>query len=247
MVKDTLPPIPALKPIEKTRISDQVVVQLTNLILEGAFKPGEKLPPERELAAQLYINRTSLREALRRMETMGLIQVKPGYGVFVKNPDTSSGLDFVKFLIENGIGLDKNMIRSLAEIRRIFAKEIIHLAAERIDKQGLERLQEIVDNYPDQATAERLSGEHDFAFFHEIARATGNKVFVFMLNTIREVIERMSAVYLQVEGEPRIAADLYAKIVEAFRAKDPERAVALFQQQVDRDDQALSKLLEGMK
>lgn len=236
----------ALKPIQKSRISDEVVVQLTHLILDGSFPVNRKLPPERELARQLSINRTSLREALRRLETMGLIKVRPGDGIFVQDPSTHSGIEFVQFLLSSGIGLDKRLIMDMAEIRKIFATAMIELACERINNDSLSALQEIVDRFPREATPERLSGELDFAFFREIAQATQNKVFIYILNTIKDLMQKMSGVFYQVEDGPEVAANLYRGLVDAIRARDKQRAVSLFLDQAKRDDERLAQMLEGM-
>ena len=134
------PNIPEFEPVKRARVADSVLVQLVNLILCGEFPAGRLLPPERDLAQRLGVNRTSLREALRRMEAMGLISVRQGHGVTVRDHSVSATLEFVKFLVCSGLGLDKGFIKSLEETRRIFALQIIELAAERIDAQGVARL-----------------------------------------------------------------------------------------------------------
>jgi len=236
---------PVLRPVRKSRVSDEVLVQLTNLILEGAFNPGDKLPAERELAGRLAVNRTSLREALRRMESMGLVQIKPGDGVFVLDHNMSTGLEFLKFLLASGIGLDLNLIRDLAEIRRVFAVGMIELAAKNLDDEILVELQRIVDEYPSHDEARRLAGDADFEFFFALARATGNKVFIYMLNTIRDVFRRMSVLYYQVQGDPGTAAGTYGEIVDALRDRDAVRAVQVFEERMRLDDELLSKIMEN--
>lgn len=235
---------PIIKPVQKRRISHQVVIQLTNLILDGAFMVGSRLPAERDLAGQLSVNRTSLREALRCMESMGLLQIRPGDGIFVQDYNSHSGLEFIGFLLSNGIGLDKKLLLDLAEVRRIFAVEMIQLAAERIDADALSALDEIVRQYPREASQVRLTGELDFRFFQEIAKASRNKIFLFMFNTIREVFQRVSVLYYVVEGRPELTARLYGELVDALRSKNANRAVALFKKQMEQDDQLLSKFLE---
>lgn len=237
--------MPQLRPVRKTRVSDEAVVQLANLIISGQFAVGEKLPSERELAAQLAINRTSLREALRRLEEMGLLIIRPGEGNFVQDYGVFSGLEFLKFIFTNGVGLDKEFVVSLAEIRRLSARDLIELAAERADAQNIARLREVVKNYPREATSERLSGYSDWAFFYEVAKASKNKAFLYLMNSVRSLFEKVSAFYFQVEGDPVIAADLYQAVVDAIAVHDKARAVSLFDEQMKKDDQQLLRLLEG--
>ncbi|MDP8225583.1 MAG: FadR/GntR family transcriptional regulator [Candidatus Lernaella stagnicola] len=226
-----------IKPVRRTRVSDEVVVQLTHLILDGQFTPDQKLPAERELARQLGINRTSLREALRRLETMGLLRIRPGDGVFVRDTNTAAGLEFVKFLLENGIGLDTQLILNLAESRRIVGAEMIRLAAARITPEQLAALETIVADYPRDDPAARA--EADFAFFHQVAQATGNLVFVYLLNTLRDVVEKMSGVYMQAVGDPANAVKLYAGLIEAFGRRDGKKAARLFDRRAAADDRKL--------
>jgi len=238
---------PQFKPIRKNRIADEVVVQLTHHIIEGVYRPGDQLPPERELAARFAINRTSLREALRRLETLGLLQVRPGDGVFVQDHRTHSGLEFVKYLLESGIGLDKKMILDVAEIRRTFTVQMLELAAERRTAESLEALRVIVDRYPYQDAAARRNGELDFAFWREIAKATGNMVFIYLLNTIQEVVLKMSGLYFQLEADPQLAADLYRRLLKALRRGNKKQAAAVFMKRALDDDRRLAATLEDMK
>ena len=232
-----------LMPIKKTRVSDEVVVQLTNLILSGEYGVGEKLPPERELAAELSITRTSLREALRQIERMGLVSVRQGDGIYVQDHTLSTGLEFVQFLVSEGIELDREFILSLDEARRIFATAMVELAAQRIDEESLGRLQEVVEGFPREVTAEFLSGEWDFRFFHEIARATKNMAFVYMLNSIRPFFTILRRIYTPLDESPAEVADLNAQVVEALKAKDATRAVSLVEERMKRDEKKLAELL----
>lgn len=233
-----------LMPVKKTRVSDEVVVQITNLILSGEYEVGEKLPPERELAGELSITRTSLREALRQLERMGLVSVRQGDGIYVQDHTLSTGLEFVQFLISEGIELDKKFILSLDEVRRIFATAMVELAAQRIDEESLGRLQEVVEGFPREAVPEFLSGEWDFRFFHEIARASKNKVFVYMLNSIRPFFTILRRLYTPLDESPAEVANLNAKVVEALKAKDAKRAVSLVEERMRRDEEMLTSLLD---
>ena len=237
----------ALKPIRKARISDAVVVQLTDLILSGEYGPGDKFPPERELAGDLSITRTSLREALRQLERMGLVSVRQGDGIYVQDHTVNAGLDFVHFIISHGLRLDRAFILSLDEARRVFATAMVELAAERIDEESLARLEAVVEAFPRTATSEFLSGEWDFKFFHEIARASRNRVFVYMLNTIKDTFAVLRRIYTPLDESPAEVADLNARVVAALEAGDAVAAVALVDGRMKQDQEKLSEILEEMQ
>lgn len=233
-----------LKPVKKTRVADDVVEQLVRSILSGQYAVGEKLPPERELAARLSITRTSVREALRQLEGMGLLHVRPGDGIYVQDHQTGATLEFVRLLLSSGVGMDPALVLGIEEVRRIFAVKMMELAADRIDEEGLERLQDIVDRFPRENTPELLSGEWDFRFFHEIARATQNRLFVYMLNTIKDVFGQLRWLYSRLDEALDNVADLNRRIVDALRAGDGKKAVSLVEKRMRQDSELLAGLLE---
>ncbi len=228
-----------INPVNRSRVSDQILVQLTNLILDGTYPPGSKLPPERQLAMQFEVNRASLREALRRLESMGMIYVRQGGGIYVQDYNSHSGLGFVSFLLENGMQLDFSLIRDLAEMRILFGKIMITLAAERMNAESLCALEAILEQIRGAGPTERQSGDLDFAWYHQLALATQNRIFVFILNTIREVMRKVISIYFQVENNLQSSINLYQNLLAALRVGDTEHALRLFEEQARHDDALL--------
>ena len=231
-----------ISPVSRNRVSDEILVQLTHLILDGAFQPGDKLPPERELASRFGVNRASLREALRRLESMGMVLIRQGGGIFVRDYATHAGLEFVSFLIEHGIHLDAKLILDLAEMRIIVGKMILSLAVQRMDDDALDAFEAIVERVANADAGERQSGELDFAIYYKLAEATQNRIFVFILNTVREVMKKVITVYFQVGDNLDTSVELYRGLLAALRAKDEKQALELFEQQARRDDALLTGL-----
>jgi len=184
-MESPLNPVSGIAPVKRNRVADQVLAQLVNLIVSGQYLPGQKLPPERTLSDTMGVNRTSLREALRRLEAMGLITVRQGDGITVQDQSLNATLEFVKFLVSAGLSLDRKFILSLEETRRLFAIQMIRLAADRMDQESRERLNAVIADFPKEMSQDLLSGEWDYRLFLEIARATKNTVFVCYLNSIR--------------------------------------------------------------
>ncbi|MFN7952527.1 MAG: FadR/GntR family transcriptional regulator [bacterium] len=225
-----------LTPLKRSRVSDDVLAQLVDRILAGDFASGQRLPPERELAQQLGVNRTSVREALRQLESMGLVRIRQGDGIYVKDRELDPTLAFLHFISSTGTGLDARFVMSLDEIRRIFALAMVELAAERVDDEGLARLEAVLERYPRDDTQQLLLGEWDFRFFREIARATGNPIFVYLMNTVREIFGQLRGIYLELdEREQQSVAELNGELLAALKDHDPRRAVAVLQARMDRD------------
>ena len=235
-----------ITPVKKSRISNQVVVQLTRMILSGEFEAGAKLPTERDLAPMLSVTRTTLREALRRMETMGLICVRQGDGIYVQDHTINLTIEFVKFLVESGLGLDREFILSLEETRRIFATKIIELAAERVNQDSLDRLDKLVAECPEAGSPELLSGDWDFRFYREIAIASGNRVLLYMFNSFKDFFGITRWLYSQLdEKQEESLAELNARLVRALRNGDKKKAVKLVEQRMKQDEAALKIMLDS--
>src|SRR2546426_11618877 len=91
-----------LRPVGKQRVAEEIVEQLRSPILKGSFAPGDKLPPERKLAEELGVNRASLREAIKKLEHIGLVKTRQGEGTRVLDWMQTASLELVRHLVERG-------------------------------------------------------------------------------------------------------------------------------------------------
>jgi DNA-binding FadR family transcriptional regulator len=175
-----------LKPVEKQRVAEEIAEQLRSLILNGQYPPGSKLPPERELSKRLRVNRASLREALKKLEHLGLVRIRQGDGTRVQNFMETGGIELVQHLLPLAGGKPE-LIRDLLEFRRIFGREIARLAASRSanDKDGLTKLRALADKADHTAGAAELF-DLDFDFYVAIAAMSGNQVMLLLINTVRD-------------------------------------------------------------
>ena len=175
-----------LKPVEKQRVAEEVAEQLRSLILGGQYPPGSKLPPERELSKRLRVNRASLREALKKLEHLGLVRIRQGDGTRVQNFMETGGIELVQHLLPLAGGKPE-LIRDLLEFRRIFGRELARLAATRSAKNGdgLAKLKGLADR-ADQVTGALELFDLDFDFYVALAQMSGNQVMLLLINTVRD-------------------------------------------------------------
>src|SRR5688572_5887834 len=135
-----------LRPVGRPRGAHEIVSQLRELILGGTFAVGDKLPPERELAEQLGVNRGSLREAIKSLEIIGLVRTRQGDGTRVTDFMRTAGIELVShLLLRGGDAPDLNLLGEVLEFRVTFGRECARLAAERATPEGLERLREVME------------------------------------------------------------------------------------------------------
>jgi len=219
--------------------SNDVFRSLLEAVLSGRYAPGEKLPPQRALAADLDVTMGTLREALKRLEQMGLIAVRHGDAMRVRDWREHGGLDVVAHLAlgstrsgESG----SSVLADVFEARGLMLQEIAALAATRRSEAHARRLGELAALLAQSGTAasaQRL----DFAFFTEVAEAAGNLVFVLILNSIRELYFA-HAERLPVTARPAELAPLYEHAAAAIGARRPAAArhavAALAQRQRER-------------
>lgn len=175
-----------LKPVEKQRVAEEIAEQLRSLILGGQYPPGSKLPPERELSKRLRVNRASLREALKKLEHLGLVRIRQGDGTRVQNFMETGGIELVQHLLQVAGGKPE-LIRDVLEFRRIFGRELARMAATRIrdSQEGLAKLRALADR-ADQVTGALELFELDFEFYVVMAQSSGNQVMLLMINTVRD-------------------------------------------------------------
>src|SRR5688572_17768131 len=153
-----------LKPVEKQRVAEEIAEQLRSLILTGQYPPGSKLPPERELSKRLRVNRASLREALKKLEYLGLVRIRQGDGTRVQNFMETGGIELIQHLLPLASGAHPELIRDMLEFRRIFGREVARLAAFRAAPDGLRKLAMLADKADGAASALELF-EIDFEFY----------------------------------------------------------------------------------
>lgn len=171
-------------PIKNTKVYEQVVEQIKLMIMEGSLKKGDKLPAERDLAEQLQVSRASVREALRTLDVIGLVESRHGAGNFIKESFENSLFEPMSmiFLLEKGTPFE------IFEFRRMLEVEAAVLAAERISKEEVEALGLLLNKIKDCNDEER-SITLDKEFHFTIARASKNFLIINILQVISELID----------------------------------------------------------
>lgn len=172
------------KPIKNTRIYEQIVEQIQNMIIDGTLKQGDKLPSERDLAESLRVSRPSVREALRALEIIGITEARQGEGSFIK-------VNFDKSLFEPlsvVFMLSKGKSKDVLELRSILEIETVALAAVRITEEELKELEEVIIQMK-TTEEETINAVVDKAFHYRIAQASKNILIVNMLNAISSLID----------------------------------------------------------
>lgn len=177
--------LPDIEPLEREqRLYERVVERLLARIQEGAWRSGDRLPPERDLAEAFGVSRTVIREAVKTLEARGVLETQTGSGVYVRSPDSamvSRSLHmYLQLLDQDGIDL------RLAEIRRVLEVEIAALAAIRSSPEERQELRRLCQEMRKHAGSPRVLAEMDFQFHLLLAEATRNELFGILLSPVIE-------------------------------------------------------------
>jgi GntR family transcriptional repressor for pyruvate dehydrogenase complex len=226
-------------------VSEQVFATLLEALLCGRYAPGEKLPRQRELAADLDVTLGSLREALKRLEQMGLIEVRHGDATRVRDWRQSGGLDVLAHLLFRGGTVDGSVLEDVLEARALMLRELAALAAERRSDDDAARITALARDFAAHPQDAVAAAYVDFAFFTAITAAAGNLVFVLILNAIRDLYLGHIAL-VPVTAEPRALAPLYDDLAAAIERADADHARVVAYDLACRQRDLVRAALQGL-
>jgi GntR family transcriptional repressor for pyruvate dehydrogenase complex len=163
-----------LEPISAGRMSGKIVAQISDLIRKGKLGPGDSLPPERELATTFGVSRVTVRDALRVLEVLGLVEIRVGSagGAFVTAPSP----EVLGQSLSNILMMRSYSPEEIAEVRLVIELGILDLVIERITEQDLEELRSMCEESAKRLEEGEYSSELSFAFHSRLARCANNTV-----------------------------------------------------------------------
>jgi GntR family transcriptional regulator, transcriptional repressor for pyruvate dehydrogenase complex len=212
--------------ISRASLSDHIVEQMTDQISRGALKTGERIPSEKRLCQQFGVGRTSVREALRSLSAMGILETRVGDGTFVaKDGDRAMERSF-----HWGLLMNPRTVENLIETRLMLESQTAFLAAARATPKDLDDVQDAIRTMEASLADPREYLEHDLQFHMIVARATQNSILQNLLNTTRGYLQAWIAETLsRVSGDisakrARLSITQHKRIVRALRNKDSHSA-----------------------
>jgi GntR family transcriptional repressor for pyruvate dehydrogenase complex len=203
------------------RLYEQIVNQVEERIVSGELNPGDKLPPERELAKQFGVSRTAVREAIRALALKGLIAVYPGRGTFVIDSTSIAVRDSIDMLIKIG---RMDSITALVEVREILEPGIAALAAKRATSEQISVMQQSVDVMEDSMNDPDIFVEADLDFHLTLAQATNNALIPALLDSLIDLLREHRMRAATVEGALERGQPYHKTIIDAIERNDEEDA-----------------------
>ena len=208
------------KRIKHIRVSDEIVNQLKSLISEGILKPGNQLPPERELIKEFGVSRPTLREALRSLIAMGFLEGKQTKRTFVKSVISGRMQDPISFLIKT----DTQKIFDLIEVRKAMEAWSAFHAAQRATQEDIKQLESTIEEMK-AAYEKGRSWEKEDADFHlAIAQATHNTIQTHIMSTIYDLLRESVARVFTDRAKVKKLLYQHYRIFSAIKNHSPEKA-----------------------
>jgi GntR family transcriptional regulator, transcriptional repressor for pyruvate dehydrogenase complex len=209
-----------LRAIKKTRIYEEVVLQIHELIRDGKFKAGDQLPSERELAETFHVSRTSVREALRALETQGLVVSRTGMGNFVADlPIESLVAPLAKMLVE-----EKDALADIFELRKLIEPQIASMAAERATVKDVEKMKRLLTKQREQVERGATGVDADTELHFAIAQATQNQAIKKLVSGLLDVLSKSREESLQTEARRNASIESHRAIIVSIEAHDQTKA-----------------------
>jgi GntR family transcriptional regulator, transcriptional repressor for pyruvate dehydrogenase complex len=226
----------AFAPIERRKVYEQVSERLSAQI-GSTLQAGDALPSERELAERYGVGRSSVREALRMLESRGLIESR-GSGTFVIAPWRNPFQEPLSLVVA-GEDVDRTQ---LFEVRRMLEAEAAALAARRRSRGDLELMHEATDEMEAAIDSAEVYVAADIRYHLVIAEATGNRLLLHLMQAIRERLTEMFGTVFKFPGGPERSLAQHRLITQAIAAEDAERARQAMTEHILRVEQELAQL-----
>ncbi|GIW78533.1 MAG: GntR family transcriptional regulator [Gemmatales bacterium] len=218
-----------MRPVRRQSLVDSVIEQIQNVITEGDYGPGDRLPTEADLVKQLDVSRTVLREAIGRLRAMGLVTTRGPRGMFVG--DTSSLRNCAQ-LIRSAMAISPQELTQFTEFRRGLECEAVRLAAERATPEDIAELEDLCEQVRNRNSSAEEVFDVDLRFHQKLLSIAGNELIANVMAVVQEFM--MASI---VEGgrgrrHPKTYPQHHA-IVEAIRKRDPDAAEHAMREHLD--------------
>jgi GntR family transcriptional repressor for pyruvate dehydrogenase complex len=212
-----------LKRVSRVTTSQTVATQLLDLIRQGAVKPGDQLPPEKELMERLQVGRSTVREALQILSTLNVVEASAGHGTFVRRPTASEVLrpEVVSILIGNEDALE------LLEAREMIEPQCVRLAAIRGTVADFDALSRLLDQHEEARLNNRPVSEYAARFHVMLAEASKNKVAASFMDSILGLLMERGRRFDMIPDFQAKEIEQHREILEVVRSRDPDRAATL--------------------
>ena len=231
---------PKLKPVPNGDKIEQIITVLQNYIIDGNLKPGDAIPPERQLASQLEVSRFSLREALRVAQTQGLIEISRGRRPRVAKLSATAAANVIALTLRRS----GKILLDLIEARQALECQFARLSAARAQQSHIEAIQQTIESMEQNKNNLNLCVEKDVEFHNILVKASGNKVFEIMLAPLSELLRKSRKETMRTNGVQRAIIG-HKLLLSAIIEKESDKAAEAMYRHLEMAEEDLKKIEEN--
>jgi GntR family transcriptional repressor for pyruvate dehydrogenase complex len=221
------------------RRADGVFQQLRSRILGGALAPGERLPNERDLAEAFGVNRTSVREAIKRLEFLGLVEVRHGLGTIVRGVSESSSLELIEALLRDPRTVNLDLLHQILEFRRHITIKVVELAARNRSEEQLARARLLLAKEREEGMNPTRALDLDVELNRLLGEATGNLMYQLVSNLFTKLLQRLGPFYYNERRDFGRSLETHSQLLEALEARDSMGARQVLEQMLAYSESAI--------
>ena len=214
--------------VRKNKVYEEVARQIERLILKK-LKPGDKLPSERELAEALDVSRSSIRDAIRGLELMGLVEPRQGAGTIVREVSTDTLVNPFASILKH----KQALVGELLDFRKMLEPPLAARAATHASPDEISEMEEILQRQEKRLSRGETTIAEDAEFHYSVALASGNSVVLKVLDILMDLLRDSRERSLQVEGRPQKSLAGHRRILAAIKRHDAEAAKAAMRRHIE--------------
>jgi GntR family transcriptional repressor for pyruvate dehydrogenase complex len=214
--------------IRRNKVYEEVAKQIERLILKK-LKPGDKLPSERELAEMLQVSRSSIRDAIRGLELMGLVEPRQGAGTIVRELSAETLTNPFASVLKH----KQQLVGELLDFRKMLEPPLAARAATHASPDELSEMEEILQRQEAKLSHGEVAIAEDAEFHYTIALASGNSVVLKVLDLLMDLLRDTRERSLQLKGRPQKSLAGHRRILAAIKRHDAEAAKAAMRRHIE--------------
>lgn len=222
--------------VRRNKVYEDVARQIERLILKK-LRPGDKLPSERELAELLSVSRSSIRDAIRSLELMGMVEPRQGAGTIVCEITSNS----LANPLANALKRKEELMGELLDFRKILEPPLAARAATHASADEISEMESILKRQKEKLQVGESTIPEDSEFHYAVAMASGNSVVLKVLDILMDLLRDTRERSLQVEGRPQKSLAAHVRILEAIKRHDAEAAKAAMRRHVEDVEEIVLK------
>jgi GntR family transcriptional repressor for pyruvate dehydrogenase complex len=223
--------------IRRNKVYEEVAKQIERLILKK-LNPGDKLPSERELAEMLKVSRSSIRDAIRSLELMGLVEPRQGAGTIV----LETSVDGLANPFANALKRRQELVGEFLDFRKMLEPPLAARAAMHASAEEISEMEEILQRQAEKQSQGEPAVAEDTEFHYSVALASGNSVVLKVLDNLMDLLRDTRERSLQVEGRPQKSLTGHRRILAAIQRHDAEAAKAAMRRHIEDVEEIVLKL-----